>query len=43
MVLIFAETWNGQFKKSTFEAVRYGAECAKAQGSQAIAVVVGAC
>lgn len=41
MVLVFAETWNGQFKKSTFEAVQYAASCASAQGSQAVAVVVG--
>ena len=41
MVLVFAETWNGQFKKSTFEAVQYAAACANAQGSQAVAVVVG--
>lgn len=41
MILVFAETWSGQFKKSTFEAVQYAAACATAQGSQAIAVVVG--
>jgi electron transfer flavoprotein alpha subunit len=41
MVLVFAETWNGQFKKSTFEAVQYASACAQAQGSQAVAVVVG--
>ena len=43
MVLIFAETWNGHFKKSTFEAVRYGAQCATSQGSKAVAIVVGPC
>jgi electron transfer flavoprotein alpha subunit len=43
MVLIFAETWNGAFKKSTFEAVQYGAACADAQGSTAVAVVFGPC
>ncbi|MGA0818321.1 MAG: electron transfer flavoprotein subunit alpha/FixB family protein [Schleiferiaceae bacterium] len=41
MILVFAETWSGQFKKSTFEAVQYAAACAKAQGSEAVAVVVG--
>ncbi|MEY4172397.1 MAG: hypothetical protein RL485_767 [Bacteroidota bacterium] len=41
MILVFAETWSGQFKKSTFEAVQYAAACASAQGSQAVAVVVG--
>ena len=43
MVLIFAETWEGTFKKSTFEAVQYGAACAQAQGTEAYAVVVGPC
>ena len=42
MVLIFAETWNGTFKKSTFEAVQYGAQCAKSLGTEAVAVVFGA-
>lgn len=41
MILVFAETWNGQFKKSTFEAVQYASACAKAQGTQALAVVIG--
>ena len=41
MIVVFAETWSGQFKKSTFEAVQYAAACASAQGSQAVAVVVG--
>ncbi len=43
MVLVFAETWNGQFKKSTFEAVRYGASCAQMAGSHCTALVMGAC
>jgi electron transfer flavoprotein alpha subunit len=42
MVLIFAETWNGTFKKSTLEAVQYGAACAKSLGTHAAAVVFGA-
>lgn len=41
MVLIFAETWNGSFKKSTFEAVQYGASCARSLGTDAVAVVFG--
>ena len=42
MVLIFAETWNGTFKKSTFEAVQYGSQCAQSLGTEAVAVVFGA-
>ena len=41
MVLIFAETWNGTFKKSTFEAIQYGAQCAQSLGTEAVAVVFG--
>jgi len=41
MVLVFAETWNGGFKKATFEAVQYGATCAQSLGSSCIAVVMG--
>ena len=40
--MIFAETWEGKFKKSTFEAVSYGARVADALGSKAIAVTIGA-
>lgn len=40
-VLVFAENWDGKFKKSTFEAVSYGAEVAKATGGSATAVVIG--
>ncbi len=43
MVLIFAETWEGAFKKSTFEAVQYGVACAQAQDKEAMAVVIGPC
>ena len=40
-VLIFAESWDGKFKKSTYEAVSYGAELAKQVGGSVTAVVVG--
>lgn len=42
MVLVFAETWNGSFKKATLEAVQYGATCAQSMGSSCVAVVMGA-
>ncbi len=41
--LIFAETWEGHFKKATYEAVSYGAKVAQMQGSEAVAVVLGSC
>ena len=28
-IIIFAETWNNKFKKSSLEAISYGAEMAK--------------
>lgn len=40
-VLIFAENWDGKFKKSTYEAISYGAEIAKQTGGTATAVVLG--
>ena len=40
-VLVFAENWDGRFKKSTFEAVSYASEIAKQMGTSATAVVVG--
>ena len=40
-VIIFAETWEGKFKKSTYEAVSYGARVAQDMGSNAIAVTIG--
>ncbi len=40
--LIFAEQIDGQFKKSTFEAICYGNNIAKSQGGQAIVAVLGA-
>jgi electron transfer flavoprotein alpha subunit len=40
-VVIYAETWEGKFKKASFEAVGYGAQVAKAMGTEAIAVTLG--
>lgn len=40
-VLIFAENWEGKFKKATFEAVSYGARVAAQLNTQAHAVVFG--
>jgi len=40
-VIIFAETWNKKFKKSSLEAVSYGSEMAKKMNLQTIAIVVG--
>lgn len=41
MVLIFAETVNGQFKKTAFEAVTYGAKTAALMGVDCAALVLG--
>ncbi len=40
-VLIYAESWEGKFKKATFEAVSYGARVAASMGTNAIAVTIG--
>jgi len=40
-VLIFAENWDGKFKKSTYEAISYGSEIAKQVGGNVTAVVIG--
>ena len=40
-VFVFAETWEGKFKKASFEAVSYGARVAKAMGTEAVAVTIG--
>jgi electron transfer flavoprotein alpha subunit len=42
MVLIFVELDNGQIKKTSLEAVYYGAEVAKMQGSTATVLAIGA-
>jgi electron transfer flavoprotein alpha subunit len=41
MVLVFAESQKGQFKKSAFEAVTYGKKTADALGTGCAALVVG--
>lgn len=40
-VLIFAENWDGQFKKLTFELASYGAKVAEMLGTKLLAVSVG--
>jgi electron transfer flavoprotein alpha subunit len=40
-VIIFAENFDGKFKKATFEAVSYGAEIAGQMGGEAVAISVG--
>lgn len=40
-VLVFAENWDGRFKKSTFEAVSYASEIAKSLGTTTTAVTIG--
>jgi electron transfer flavoprotein alpha subunit len=41
MVLIFVEIDNGSIKKTSLEAVFYGAEVAKMQGSSAVVLAIG--
>jgi electron transfer flavoprotein alpha subunit len=41
MVLIFVEIDNGSIKKTSLEAVYYGAEVAKMQGSTAVVLAIG--
>ncbi len=41
MVLVFAESVNGKFKKAAFEAVTYGYETARAVGGECVALVLG--
>lgn len=43
MVLVFAEQQKGEFKKSIFEAVNYGAKIASDLGQECHAVVLGPC
>lgn len=40
-VLVFAENWDGKFKKSTYEAISYGTEVAKQAGGSVTAAVIG--
>ena len=39
-VLVYAESWNGSFKKATFEAVSYAAQLANKIGSDVIAITI---
>jgi electron transfer flavoprotein alpha subunit len=41
-VLIYAESWSGKFKKTSFEAVSFGADLASKMGTDAIAVTINA-
>lgn len=40
-VLVFAETWEGSFKKATFEAVSYAKRIADTNGDSVVAVTFG--
>ena len=40
-VVVFAENWDGKFKKSTYEAISYGSEIAKQAGGNVTALVIG--
>ena len=43
MILVFAETSNGQFRKSTFEAINYASSIAKNTNDTVTALVLGEC
>ena len=40
-VLVYTESWDGKFRKSTFEAVSYANETAKLLGTDLVAVSLG--
>jgi electron transfer flavoprotein alpha subunit len=40
-VLVYAESWNGSFKKGTFEAITFAYDTAKKLNTQCIAVTIG--
>jgi electron transfer flavoprotein alpha subunit len=40
-VLVYLESWEGKFKKNTFEAAQYAAKVAEAMGTEAIGVAFG--
>ncbi|MBI1316684.1 electron transfer flavoprotein subunit alpha/FixB family protein [bacterium] len=42
-VVVFAETWEGRFKKATFEAVGYASALGREMGTETVAVVLGQC
>ena len=41
MVLVYTESWDGKFKKSTYEAVSYAAEVAKKMNAGVAAISIG--
>ena len=41
MVLVFAESQKGQFKKAAFEAITYGYKTAQAMGTDCVALTLG--
>ena len=40
-VLVYTESWEGKFRKSTFEAVSYASETAKLLGAELVALSIG--
>jgi len=40
-VLVYAENWDGKFKKATFEAVSYAYDAATKLGTQVVSLVIG--
>ena len=40
-VLVYTESWDGNFRKSTFEAASYACETAKILGTEVIAISLG--
>jgi electron transfer flavoprotein alpha subunit len=40
-VVVFAESWNGTFKKGTFEILTYAHDVAKKMGAKCVAVTIG--
>ena len=40
-VLVYTESWDGNFRKSSFEAVSYASETAKLLGTDVIAISLG--
>ena len=40
-VLVYTESWDGSFRKSTFEAASYASETAKLLGTEVVAISLG--
>ena len=40
-ILVYAESWNGSFKKATFEAVSFASQLASKIGEDCIALSIG--